>query len=79
MQPFEIPQKEDFDTTSFLGLGFTHHMTIVRKNKEGVSKFKTTVILFVLLNVVKKQRSTKSICKALVYVFRFFASLRMTI
>lgn len=29
--PFEIPQKEDFDITSFLGLGFTHHMIIVRK------------------------------------------------
>lgn len=29
--PCEIPQKEDFDITSFLGLGFTHHMIIVRK------------------------------------------------
>ena len=29
--PCGIPQKEDFDITSFLGLGFTHHMIIVRK------------------------------------------------
>lgn len=29
--PCETPQKEDFDITSFLGLGFTHHMIIVRK------------------------------------------------
>lgn len=29
--PCESPQKEDFDITSFLGLGFTHHMIIVRK------------------------------------------------
>ena len=29
--PCESPQKEDFDTASFLGLGFTHHMIIVRK------------------------------------------------
>lgn len=27
--PFEIPQKEDFDITSFLGLGFTHHMIVL--------------------------------------------------
>ncbi|MEE1087728.1 MAG: DUF1016 N-terminal domain-containing protein, partial [Bacteroidaceae bacterium] len=29
--PCESPQKEDFDVASFLGLGFTHHMIIVRK------------------------------------------------
>lgn len=29
--PCEAPQKEDFDIASFLGLGFTHHMIIVRK------------------------------------------------
>ena len=29
--PCENPQKEDFDVASFLGLGFTHHMIIVRK------------------------------------------------
>lgn len=29
--PCEISQKEDFDINSFLGLGFTHHMIIVRK------------------------------------------------
>lgn len=31
LMPCENPQKEDFDITSFLGLGFTHHMIIVRK------------------------------------------------
>ena len=31
--PCEIHQKEDFDIASFLGLGFTHHMIIVRKTK----------------------------------------------
>ena len=31
LMPCEIPQKEDFDIASFLGLGFTHHMIIVRK------------------------------------------------
>lgn len=29
--PCELPSKEDFDMSSFLGLGFTHHMIIVRK------------------------------------------------
>ena len=29
----ENPQKESFDLASFLGLGFTHHMIIVRKTK----------------------------------------------
>ena len=29
--PYEITQKEDFDIASFLELGFTHHMIIVRK------------------------------------------------
>jgi predicted nuclease of restriction endonuclease-like (RecB) superfamily len=29
--PCESLQKEDFDIASFLGLGFTHHMIIVRK------------------------------------------------
>ena len=29
--PCESPQKENFDIVSFLGLGFTHHMIIVRK------------------------------------------------
>ena len=29
--PCESPQKENFDVASFLGLGFTHHMIIVRK------------------------------------------------
>lgn len=27
--PCEISQKEDFDITSFLGLGFTHHMIVL--------------------------------------------------
>ena len=31
--PCENPQKENFDVASFLGLGFTHHMIIVRKTK----------------------------------------------
>ena len=31
--PCERPQKENFDVASFLGLGFTHHMIIVRKTK----------------------------------------------
>ena len=31
--PCESPQKENFDVASFLGLGFTHHMIIVRKTK----------------------------------------------
>jgi len=31
LMPCESPQKEDFDVASFLGLGFTHHMIIVRK------------------------------------------------
>ena len=31
--PYEIPQKENFDINSFLGLGFTHHMIIVRKTR----------------------------------------------
>lgn len=31
--PSENTQKEDFDAVSFLGLGFTHHMIIVRKTK----------------------------------------------
>lgn len=31
LKPYEITQKEDFDIASFLGLGFTHHMIIVRK------------------------------------------------
>ena len=29
--PSENIQKESFDAASFLGLGFTHHMIIVRK------------------------------------------------
>lgn len=33
MIPCESPQKENFDVASFLGLGFTHHMIIVRKTK----------------------------------------------
>lgn len=31
--PSENTQKESFDVASFLGLGFTHHMIIVRKTK----------------------------------------------
>ena len=31
--PCEKPDREDFDFSSFLGLGFTHHMIIVRKAK----------------------------------------------
>lgn len=31
--PCENPQKESFDVASFLGLGFTHHMIIVRKTQ----------------------------------------------
>ena len=31
--PSENTKKEDFDAVSFLGLGFTHHMIIVRKTK----------------------------------------------
>lgn len=31
--PSENTQKESFDAASFLGLGFTHHMIIVRKTK----------------------------------------------
>ena len=31
LMPCESTHKEDFDITSFLGLGFTHHMIIVRK------------------------------------------------
>ena len=31
--PCENPQKESVDIASFLGLGFTHHMIIVRKTK----------------------------------------------
>ena len=31
--PCESPQKENFDVASFLRLGFTHHMIIVRKTK----------------------------------------------
>ncbi|MCI5716296.1 MAG: PDDEXK nuclease domain-containing protein [Bacteroidales bacterium] len=31
LMPCESHQKEDFDVASFLGLGFTHHMIIVRK------------------------------------------------
>lgn len=31
--PCESPHKENFDVASFLGLGFTHHMIIVRKTK----------------------------------------------
>lgn len=31
--PRENPQKENFEIKSFLGLGFTHHMIIVRKTK----------------------------------------------
>ena len=33
MIPSENTQKESFDAASFLGLGFTHHMIIVRKTK----------------------------------------------
>jgi predicted nuclease of restriction endonuclease-like (RecB) superfamily len=33
LMPYEIPQKENFDINSFLGLGFTHHMIIVRKTR----------------------------------------------
>ena len=33
LMPCENPQKESFDVESFLGLGFTHHMIIVRKAK----------------------------------------------
>jgi predicted nuclease of restriction endonuclease-like (RecB) superfamily len=33
LTPYEIPQKENFDINSFLGLGFTHHMIIVRKTR----------------------------------------------
>ena len=31
LSPCESPKKEDFNVASFLGLGFTHHMIIVRK------------------------------------------------
>lgn len=31
--PCESPHKENFDVASFLRLGFTHHMIIVRKTK----------------------------------------------
>lgn len=33
LMPYESPQKENFEVASFLGLGFTHHMIIVRKTK----------------------------------------------
>lgn len=33
LMPCENSQKEDFDVSSFLGLGFTHHMIIVRKTQ----------------------------------------------
>lgn len=33
--PSENTQKESFDAVSFLGLGFTHHMIIVRKTQSG--------------------------------------------
>ena len=31
LSPCESPKEEDFNVASFLGLGFTHHMIIVRK------------------------------------------------